>query len=234
MKHNPQAITTSLQLYFSGESLRNTMKALDLMGFKVSYRTILNWIRKYIALMKNYAENITPNVSDTWRADEIYVKFSGNMKYVFSMMDDETRFWIAQEVADTKNQHDTRRLFSRASYLMGKKPETLITDGLKSYSDASMEIYPTTNHIHEIMLTGKGLRHNNKMERMNGEIRDREKTMRGLKITDSDIIDGYQIYHNYVRPHEALDGKTPADACGITIEGKNKWLTLIQNASKKG
>lgn len=32
---------------------------------------------------------------------------------------------------------------------------------------------------------------------------------------------------------EALEGKTPAEACGIKVEGKNKWLTLIQNASKK-
>jgi hypothetical protein len=31
--------------------------------------------------------------------------------------------------------------------------------------------------------------------------------------------------------HEGLDGKTPAEACGIAIEGKNKWLTLFQNAS---
>ena len=31
----------------------------------------------------------------------------------------------------------------------------------------------------------------------------------------------------------AVMGKTPAEACGITIEGKNKWKTLIQNASKK-
>ena len=30
-----------------------------------------------------------------------------------------------------------------------------------------------------------------------------------------------------------LDGKTPAEKCGIKIEGNNKWLTLIQNASKK-
>lgn len=28
MKHNPQAITTSIQLYFSGESLRNTQKSI--------------------------------------------------------------------------------------------------------------------------------------------------------------------------------------------------------------
>jgi len=30
----------------------------------------------------------------------------------------------------------------------------------------------------------------------------------------------------------ALDGKTPSDMAGIKIEGDNKWITLIQNASK--
>jgi hypothetical protein len=58
--------------------------------------------------------------------------------------------------------------------------------------------------------------------------------MRGLKKSDTPIIPGYQIYHNYVRPHEALDNKTPADACGIEVQGENKWLTLIQNASNQG
>jgi hypothetical protein len=72
------------------------------------------------------------------------------------------------------------------------------------------------------------------MERFNGEIRDREKTMRGLKKTDTPILAGYQIFHNYIRPHEGLNGKTPAEACGIKIDGKNKWLTLIQNSSRKG
>lgn len=70
------------------------------------------------------------------------------------------------------------------------------------------------------------------MERMNGELRDREKTMRGLKTNDTSILTGYQIFHNYIRPHEGLDGKTPSEACGIKVEGKNKWITLIQNASR--
>jgi len=38
--------------------------------------------------------------------------------------------------------------------------------------------------------------------------------------------------HNYLRPHEGLDGKTPSEACGIKIEGLNKWITLIQNTCK--
>jgi hypothetical protein len=73
----------------------------------------------------------------------------------------------------------------------------------------------------------------NTMERLNGEIRDREKTMRGLKIPETPILPGYEIFHNYLRPHETLEGKTPAEACGIKVEGENKWLTLIQNASQK-
>jgi len=32
MKYNPQAITSAMQLYFSGESLRNTMDSLKLLG----------------------------------------------------------------------------------------------------------------------------------------------------------------------------------------------------------
>lgn len=36
--------------------------------------------------------------------------------------------------------------------------------------------------------------------------------------------------HSCTRPHEGLDGKTPAEAAGITVEGQNKWLTIIQNA----
>ena len=72
------------------------------------------------------------------------------------------------------------------------------------------------------------------MKRLNGEFRDREKVMRGVKKENSIIFDGYQIFHNYVRTHSSLDGKTPSEACGIEIQDDNKWLTLIQNAKIQG
>jgi hypothetical protein len=68
---------------------------------------------------------------------------------------------------------------------------------------------------------------------LNGEIRDREKVMRGLKIQNTSVLPGYQIYHNFFRPHEGLDGKTPAEKCGIVIEGEDKWKTVIENATKR-
>ena len=236
MKHNPQAITSAMQLYFSGESLRNTMKSLRLLGVEVSHQTVYNWIKKYGAIMKEYIENFKPNVSDVWRADELYVKIKGDMKYVFALMDDETRFWIAQEVAETKYEHDARKLFQLGMKVTGKKPLTLITDGLNAYHQAYKSEFwsrnpPRTEHIRHITIRGD--KNNNKMERFNGEVRDREKVMRGLKKTDTPILKGYQLFHNYIRSHEGLEGKTPSEACGIKVEGKNKWITLIQNASKK-
>jgi len=175
--------------------------------------------------MKDYVEKLQPNVSDTWRADELWVKVNGNLKYLFAMMDDETRFWIAQEVAETKFTHVPRSLFALSKKLMGKEPMTLITDGLPAYHDPyNKEFFttkvPRTKHIREIRLAGAI--HNNKMERMNGEIRDREKTMRGLKIKETPILTGYQLFHNYIRPHEALNSKTPAEARGIAIKRKDK------------
>lgn len=148
-------------------------------------------------------------------------------------MDDETRYWIAQEVANTKDKHDAKGLFQEAKEIAGKRPNTLITDGLPAYHDAFNKVFYTnvslqSKHINAIKLDGD--MNNNMMERANGEVRDREKVMRGLKIKETPILPGYQIYHNYMRLHEALKGKTPVGACGIKVEGDNKWMTLIQNA----
>jgi putative transposase len=51
-------------------------------------------------------------------------------------------------------------------------------------------------------------------------------------MSAEDFAAGMQTYYNYIRPHEALDGKTSAEACGIVVEGENKWKALIQNATK--
>ena len=42
------------------------------------------------------------------------------------------------------------------------------------------------------------------MERMNGEVRDTAKIMRGLNKVNSPILIGYPIFHNYIRGQEGL------------------------------
>ncbi len=236
MHASPSVITQAMQLYFTGESLRNVQKFLLLQGVSVGHVTIYRWIGKYVAMMQKYLDRIKPQLSSTWRADELYVKVKGNNKYLFSLMDDETRFWISQQIADNKGISDVQHLFKEGNQISRRMPEQIITDGAPNFHKAirrtywknvSKDLMPV--HISHIHL--KGDMNNNKMERMNGEVRDREKVMRGLKVEDTPILKGYQIFHNYIRPHQGLGGRTPADASGIHVEGENKWITLIQNAS---
>ncbi|WP_299290356.1 DDE-type integrase/transposase/recombinase [Nitrosopumilus sp.] len=236
MKASPQVITSAMQLYFSGESLRNVQRFLELQGVKITHKTVWNWINKYVGLMNGYLDEIVPNVSDKWRADELYLKVKGNTKYLYAMMDDDTRFWIAKQVSDRKYKDDIVPMFEDGKKLANKKPKVLITDGAQNFHLAYKRAFfsktnPKTIHIRHIHL--KNDMNNNKMERLNGEIRDREKVMRGLKKDDSPIIDGYRIYHNFIRGHMAFDRKTPADIASIKVHGDNKWITLIQNASKR-
>jgi transposase-like protein/ribosomal protein L37AE/L43A len=235
MKASPQVITSAMQLYFSGESLRNVTTFLKLQGVKITHVTVYNWIKKYIGLMEKYLETITPQLSDVWRADEMFVKFKGDMKYVYALMDEDSRFWIAKQVSDSKYTEDVQPLLAKGKELAGKKPKVFVTDGAQNYHLAHLKEFRTMENpqtIHISSITLKGEHNNNRMERLNGEIRDREKVMRGLKKMDTPIIEGYKIYHNFVRPHHALDGKTPADIASITVEGKNKWRTLIENAKR--
>ncbi len=89
---------------------------------------------------------------------------------------------------------------------------------LKEFYTSQLETRP--EHIRHIRLSGD---HNdNHMERFNGELRQREKVMRTLKKRDSPILSGYQIYHNYIQPHKASEGKTPAEVAGLRVLGENK------------
>jgi transposase-like protein len=234
MHATPQMITSAMQLYFSGESLRNVQRFLALQGITISHVAVYKWIKRYVGLMEKYLEQIKPQVSGTWRTDELYLKVKGNTKYLYAMMDDQTRFWIAMQVSDSKYTQDVQPMFKEAKELAGKKPDMLISDGARNFHEAYLKEYwskvaPRTSHVQHIHLAGD--MNNNKMERMNGEIRDREKVIRGLKKQDTVVLKGYQLYHNYFRPHAGLNGRTPAEAANIKIEGRNKWITIIQNAS---
>src|SRR5437867_2562184 len=154
MHATPKAITSAMQLYFTGESLRNVKKFLRLQGVKVSHVTVYNWIDKYVGLMEKYLEskNFTPELGSTWRADELFVKIKGNPKYIYALMDDETRFWIAEQVADTKFTEDVQPLLKEGSELAGKKPNVFISDGAANFHEAYQKefwskVAPRTSHI---------------------------------------------------------------------------------------
>ena len=100
-----------------------------------------------------------------------------------------------------------------------------------SYQAAANREFRNTVHLARVGIQGEV--NNNRIERLHGTIRERNKVMRAIKKPNSAIIEGQRIYYNHIRPHQALKGKTPAEACGIGLDGENRWLTLIQRASEK-
>jgi transposase-like protein len=70
------------------------------------------------------------------------------------------------------------------------------------------------------------------VERLHGTIRQRNKVMRGLDDmeTAQTMMDGLRIYYDFIRPHTALKGKTPAQKANIETD-EVKWMSLIKKAS---
>ena len=55
---------------------------------------------------------------------------------------------------------------------------------------------------------------------------------RGIKVDDTPILPMNMIYYNFIRPHQALDGRTPAEAAGIGVIGDNRWMELLKRSNR--
>lgn len=85
---------------------------------------------------------------------------------------------------------------------IGKSSTHFVTDGPLAYRKSSKRVFgKATNHILNAEINGRRTGRkihptNNKMERLNGEIRDREKVFRCLKRMDTPVIDGMCVCYN--------------------------------------
>ncbi len=82
-----------------------------------------------------------------------------------------------------------------------------------------------------------GLEHNNNpIERYNGKIKDRIKVMReGFNSFEGAeaFLNLRRVMHNFVNPHQGLEGKTPAEEAEIVLNlGRCKLMDLIIHMAK--
>jgi len=233
LKYDPKIITVTLDLYFKGVSLRKIVDHLkQFYGLNVNFTSIYYWIKRYVKLLETYVNSLEPQLSKTWRADEMMVKVKGEWQYLWNVMDDETRFILASQISKNRSSEDARRVFAKAKAIAKTIPHTIVTDGLPSYIGAyvtSPEDMGKIKHIRHIRLSGHP--NNNLIERLQGTKRERDKVLRGMKTETTPIREGFDIYYNYIRPHQALNGKTPAEKANINLElGGNRWMELIKKS----
>ena len=235
MQVTSKMVTVALDLYFKGTSSRKIVDHLDQFYERtVNHTTVLDWVHKYGEIISRYAETLQPQLGDIWHADEMKIKTKrDDWSWLWNVMDSQTRFLIANLVTKKREVEDAQGVFKEAR--QSGKPELLITDGLQSYHKAFnkefYDIHKTSEHVRAEGLTARS--NNNKVERLHNTIRERTKVMRGLHNdkTATAFNDGFKAYYNFIRPHQALNGKTPAEAAGINLKlGKEKWLDIIRNS----
>jgi transposase-like protein len=237
LKADGKIVALTLDLFYKGVSQRKIKDTIEQsMNVEVSQPTINRWVQRFTRLINEYAETLKPQVGDVFAVDELKMKQNGKWRWLWSALDKETRFWLCSHISVDRAVADAREPLRKAKEVAGKKPSIVVTDGLQSYRDSVRKEFftlrnPRTKHTREIRFTDKA--NNNMMERLNGTIREREKVARNLKEQAPLIVEGLRNYYNLIRPNQALNGKTPAQQANIDLKlGKNKWITLIQNATK--
>jgi putative transposase len=136
----PGVITHAVWLYFRFTlSFRDVEEMLVQRGIDVSYETIRCWTLKF-------GPKIAPNLkrrrgapSPRWHLDEMVVKVRRRQMYLWRAVDHEGEVldMIMQHRRDTTAAHKLPR---RLMWSQKMVPETVTTDGLKSYDAALTEL----------------------------------------------------------------------------------------------
>ena len=240
-RYTPEMVSLTLDLYFSGTSLRKTARILNShFGLNVGNSTIYKWIQKFVPRINKYVNSLTPELSETWQADELFVKMKGGVNekqynsksvaYLWNVMDRKTRFLLASRLSTHRNVNGAVGALNEARKVAkDSQPECIFSDGLNAYPQA-MAFWEGESKPELVARMGIGKPHanNNRIERLNGTLRERVKVQRGWKSKGSKIAEGQRIHYNFVKPHSALEGQTPAERASVGVGGQNKWLELLK------
>lgn len=237
MRTDKNIIVTALNFYYDGLSLRKSQRNLEqVFGERISQVTILNWLKKYSKLVKEYTTTIAPQLSGLWHEDETMLNCEGKNIWFWEMIDEDTRFLVASHISGTRTFEDTVAIFKKGFEQSKVRPRAVFVDGSHVYHAAFNKVFYTMRKDTRPELVQRvGIRAretNNIVERLHCTLKDRTKCMRGLKSFEStkDILEGYTVHYNYVRPHQSLGGKTPAQAARMEVP--NNWKALIEQATK--
>jgi putative transposase len=243
VKFTPELITLSLDLYFSGLSLRKVARNVsDHFNVDLHHSTIYKWIQRYIPKISEYVNSLIPQLSNQWHADELFVKMKGGetrkghtgIAYLWNVMDRESRFLIASKLSEKRDINGAVQTFNEAiKNSHNNKPEVVYTDALRAYREGVKQTLG--NKVEHVSKCGINKPHanNNRIERMNGTLRERVKVQRGWKSSKFAIVEGQRIYYNFVKPHKALKGKTPAEIAGIKVNDNNLLGLLKASIARK-
>jgi transposase-like protein len=237
MRTESRIISISIDMYFEGLSARKIQTQIEkIFDVHVSQVTVWKWVMKYSSLVSQFVETLKPQLLGIYHVDETAIKCKGIQKWFWEIIDEQTRFLVASHLSGDRSAKEAIALFEKSMVVAKRKPISLYVDGLPAYIEGYNRVFRTMRKdtrpelIRRVGI--KAIHNNNPIERLHGTLKDRTRITRGLKEakTVGTLLEGWAVHYNYVRKHQSLKGKTPAQACGIGI--KNDWHTLVKEAIK--
>ncbi len=232
MKTPAHHVSSALNMYYEGMSIKAICRNLQQeYGNMPSTATIYGWIQKYTQYATDSIKGFQPQkIGDTWIADETVLEIDGQNVWLWDIIDEKTRYLLATRISRSRTTQDAQILIDRAVRTAGRTPKLVVTDKLASYLDVSYG--KDAEHIQSSPFASGD--NTQKIERFHGTLKQRTKVMRGLKNLETaiDFVDGWLVHYNYLRPHDALDDKTPAEVAGIAFPYKN-WADITRHKPSK-
>jgi putative transposase len=230
MKTPANQVSSALSMYYEGMSINAIRRHLQQeYGNCPSSATIYEWIDKYTQIAIKQARQYKPEkVGNTWVADETVLEINGQNVWFWDIIDTSSRYLLATCVSFARTTHDAQALMEKASKTAGKIPKVVITDKLHAYLDGiELAFGADTEHRQSRPFSIKDS--TNIIERFHSTLKTRTKVMRGLKSIDTAIqfTDGWLVHYNYLRPHQALHGKTPAQKAMVVYPFRD-WADITR------
>jgi len=234
MKTPADQIDSAVNTYYEGLSLNAVRRNLQqTYNNYPSDSTVYAWLTRYTKEAIKVADEFHPQVGAQWVVDEtvIHKNWGGRKRrlWLIDIIDTDTRFLLSTKLSRNRNKEDIKVLMEKAREKAGKAPKEVWSDGWGGYRDGiELAFGSETKHVVTTPF-GDADSSSTLIERWHGTLKDRTKIMRGLKTKDSAqlLLDGWLIHYNYFRPHEGLDGKTPAEKAKVQLPFKN-WLDVVK------
>jgi len=223
-----EQIGTAIGMFYEGQSLNSITRLItQIYGSYPSDSTIYRWVSRFTKRAVKDLKEYKPDVGSVWVADETVLKIDGKNVWFWDIIDARTRFLIATHISRTRTIKDAYMLMKKAYGITGKIPRVIYTDKLNSYLDGIERTFGAdTKHKQGSPFDVEN--NTNLIERFHGTLKQRTKVMRGLKDIETAKLftQGWLLYYNYLRPHESLKDKTPAQVAGIKYPYRN-WQDIV-------
>lgn len=240
MRSNPKTIALALDLYFRGLSVRKVADHLgQVHGLEVGHATVYRWVAHYSKMAAAWMDTQKVQTGARWHIDETVVKVNGEARYLWNVLDADSRFLLATHVSKNRDVSNTRAPIAKAKAVASQRPTEVFTDGMKSYQFAVGKELATRHapngqrNPHRRVPSIRAPESNNRIERLHGSEKERTKVMRGF---DNDkgaaaLAEGFRVHYNLVRDHMTL-GKTPGEAAGLPNLKGFRWQAIIEAATR--